>query len=208
MTSPGVNITCLSTQVKHFSKNDILLSTGDFVHQIGIVLSGTACAYLEHINGSQTIMSTLTPMSVFGEALVTTRTHKSPVTIHAMTDTTAVFIEYQKVYSMCATACKAHRVLLQNLLESLGNKCFYLFDRINILREKTLRSKIMAYLYTLSDNGEAATVTIPFSKTMLADYLLANRSSLSKELRKMESDGLIVVTGRVVELAFLSDKIV
>jgi len=196
-------INCISPHVKCFSKNEALLLAGDFVSHIGIVLYGTAHAHLDHIDGSKTIMSTLTPMSVFGEALASTETHDSPVSIYAMTDITAAFIEYRKVYSMCATACAAHRVFIKNMLKVLGDKSFYLFDRINILREKSLRSKIMTYLYTLSDNGTIITVTIPFTKTVLADYMLANRSALSKELNKMERDGLIKVNGREVELLFL-----
>jgi len=197
-------LNCLSPQVKHFSKNEVLLLAGDSVFHFGIVLSGIAHAHMEHIDGSKTIMSTLTPMKVFGEVLASTETHKSPVTIHAMTDITAAFIEYKKVYSLCATACLAHRVFLQNMLKVLGDRCFYLFDRINILREKTLRSKIMAYLFILSDSGAYGTVTIPFTKTVLADYLLANRSALSKELKKMEHDGLITVKGREVTLSLVS----
>jgi len=193
-------INCLSPQVKHFSKNEIILLTGDSVHHIGIVLVGTACAYLENVNGNQTLISNLTPMSVFGEVLVSTRTHKSPVTVYAASDVTATFIEYQKVYSMCATACSAHRIFLQNMLKTIGDQYFYLFDRIAILREKTLRSRIMAYLYTLSGRGKATVVTIPFTKTLLADYLLANRSAVSKELCKMERDGIISVKGREIKL--------
>ena len=193
-------INCLSPQVKHYSKNEVLLSAGDSVLHIGVVLSGTAHAHLEHIDGRKTIMSTLTPMKVFGEALASTATHKSPVTIHAMTDITAALIEYKKVYSMCATACAGHRTFLQNMLKALGDRYFYLFDRMNILCEKSLRSKIIAYLYALSDSGAATSVTIPFTKTVLADYLLANRSALSKELSKMERDGLIACNGRDIEI--------
>jgi len=193
-------INCLSPQVKHFSKNEIILLTGDVVHHIGIILHGTASAYLEHIDGSQTIMSNLAPMSVFGEILVSTRTHKNPVTVYAASDVTAVFIEYDKLYSMCVTSCAAHRIFLQNMLKTIGDKYFLLFDRINILREKTLRARIMAYLYTLSDRKSSASVTLPFTKTMLADYLLANRSALSKELRRMEQDGIISVNGRKIEI--------
>ena len=198
-------ISCLSPQVKRFSKNEIILLAGELVDHVGIILTGTACAYLEHVSGSQTLISNLSAMSMFGEILVSTRSHKSPVTIYATSDVTASFIEYEKIYSTSATACAAYRILLYNMLQTIGDKYFYLFDRIAILREKTLRSKIMAYLYTLSDSGKTATVKIPFSKTMLADYLLANRSALSKELRKMDTDGLIKVNARVVELAFLSD---
>jgi len=196
----GNLINCISPRVKQFAKNEIIILTGDSVTHIGIILIGTACAYIEHISGSQTIMSNLTPMSVFGEILVSTRTHKSPVTVYATTNVTAAFIEYQRVYSMCATACAAHRMFIQNILKAIGDKYFLLFDRINILREKTLRARILAYLYALSEGGEKKTVTIPYTKTMLASYLLANRSALSKELRKMEHDGIIAVNGRKIEI--------
>jgi len=202
----SILINCLSPNVKHYSKNEIIFLTGEYVPYISIILSGTAHAYLEHINGSQTVMSILEPMRVFGEIIASTHTQISPVTVCAISDVSAVFIEFQKVCSMCAAACAVHRTLLQNMLRFIGDKYFYSFDRMNVLREKSLRSKIMAYLYTLSGNGRTTTVTIPFTKTMLADYLLANRSALSKELRKMENDGLITVNRREVILAFLSDK--
>ena len=192
-------INCLCPHIKQFLKNEIILSTGDYVNHIGIILRGTACANLEHIDGSQTIMSNLAPTSVFGEVLVSTRTHKSPVTISATTDVTAAFIDYKKVCFICETACAAHRLFMENVLKAIGDKYFILFDRINILREKSLRSKIMAYLYSLN-NGKKSTVTIPFTKTMLADYLLVNRSALSKELKKMENEGIIAVNGREIEL--------
>ena len=195
-------IRCLSPQIRHFSKNEIILLTGERVNHIGVILCGSAHAYLEHVDGSRTIMSNLAPVSVFGEVLVSTRTHQSPVTIYAASDVTAAFIEYQKVYSMCGTACASHRIFLQNMLKTIGDKYFNLFDRINILREKSLRLKVMAYLHTLSGRGETNVVTIPFSKTVLADYLLVNRSALSKELRKMQCDGIIAVNGREIKLNF------
>ena len=194
---------CLAPDIKYFSKNEIIHLTGDYLTHIGVILSGTAAAYIEDINGNQTIMSTLTPMSVFGEILVSTRTHQSPVTVYATSDVCAGFIEYEKVYSLCAKACAAHTAFLRNLIKAIGDKYFLLFDRINIVREKSLRSRITAYLYELSRKGSKRVVTLPFSKTKLSEYLLVNRSALSKELRKMENDGLITVKGRVIELKLL-----
>jgi len=193
-------IECLAPRIKHYQKNEILLLTGDCVDHIGIVLSGTACAYLEKANGSQTLIANLTSTNVFGEILVSTRTHKSPVTVRATSDVSAAFIEYQRIYSMCAIACTAHISFIQNLLKTIGDKYFYLFERIAILREKSLRARILEYLHTMSDKGKTRVVTLPFSKTMLADYLLVNRSALSKELRKMQNDGIITVNGRIIEL--------
>jgi len=196
-------INCLLPSIKYFSKNEILLLTGDIVKHIGIVLTGTARAYLEHVDGNQFMISNLTPTSVFGEVLVSTRTHKSPVTIYAMSDVTVAFIEYGQLLTICTRACEAHRIFLQNILRNIGDKYFRLFDRINILREKTLRAKILAYLHMLHDGEKSASVTIPFTKTTLANFLMANRSALSKELRNMEDEGIITVKGRCITLCHL-----
>lgn len=133
---------------------------------MGIILAGTVRAYLEHVDGNKVIISNLPPISAFREILVYTRTHKSPVTVYAMSDMAVAYI---------------------------GDKYFRLFDRINILRvrEKTFRAKILAYLHTQRDGENTNTVTIPFTKTVLADYQMANRSAMSMELRKMEDEGLI-----------------
>jgi len=197
-------INCLAPSIKRFSKNEILLITGDIVRHMGIILSGTARAYLEHIDGSQVLISNLTPTSVFGEILVSTRTHKSPVTVYAMSDVTVAFIDYGQLFSICAKACASHRMFLQNMLRNIGDKYFRLFDRINILREKTLRAKILAYLHILRDGKKTTVVTIPFTKTVLANYLMSNRSALSKELRKMEDEGIIAVNGRNIALLTLA----
>ena len=193
-------ISCFSPQVKHFSKGEVVILAGYPVSRIGIILSGNAVAYSEHVDGNRTIMANLAASSVFGDALSSAKTRKSPVTVCAITDITVMLIKYEQVLSMCSTACFAHRMLLQNMLKSISEKCFLLFDHINILREKTLRQRIKAYLHILSDGGELNEVTLPFTKTMLADYLLANRSALSKELSKMQRDGIIEVEGRKIRI--------
>ena len=193
-------IKCLTPQIKTYAKKEIILLTGDFFNRLGIILDGTAVACLEHIDGNQAIMANLTPGRVFGEILVSTRTHQSPVTVHATTDVSVAFIEYGKLYDICTATCGSHIAFLQNMHKVIGDNYFRLFDRINILSEKSLRSKILSYLKSLSSRGKMDVVTIPFSKTALADYLLSNRSALSKELHKMENEGLIVVNGRKIKL--------
>ncbi|MCL2404100.1 MAG: Crp/Fnr family transcriptional regulator [Defluviitaleaceae bacterium] len=193
-------LNCLSPGIKHFSKNEMLLITGDIVTHMGVVLSGTAHAYLEHIDGTHILISNLTQTSIYGEILVSTRTHKSPVTVYAMSDMTVALIEYRQLFSICTKACVAHRMFIQNMLRNIGDKYFRMFDRINILREKNLRAKILAYLHMLRSKGQTTVVTIPFTKTMLASYLMANRSALSKELKKMADDGLITISGKQVTI--------
>ena len=49
----------------------------------------------------------------------------------------------------------------------------------------------MAYLNTVSLQTQRTEFDIPFDRQQLADYLNVERTALSKELGKMQADGLI-----------------
>ena len=49
----------------------------------------------------------------------------------------------------------------------------------------------MAYLNTVSLQARSREFEIPFDRQQLADYLNVERTALSKELGRMQEDGLI-----------------
>ena len=51
----------------------------------------------------------------------------------------------------------------------------------------------MAYLNTVSLQMQSTEFDIPFDRQQFADYLNVERTALSKELGKMQNDGLIKV---------------
>ena len=100
----------------------------------------------------------------------------------------------QKVLTLCPTACPFHRRILQNLLEVTANKNRQLSLKLEILSRKTTREKLLAYLSYqagMAPGGGKAAFVIPFNRQQLADYLNVERSALSKELGRMQREGLI-----------------
>ena len=61
-------------------------------------------------------------------------------------------------------------------------------DRIEILTNKTIRDKLLAYFKIYSQNKS---VNLPFSLTDLADYLAVNRSAMTRELKNLKEEGFI-----------------
>ena len=51
----------------------------------------------------------------------------------------------------------------------------------------------MSYLNTISLQKGTKEFDIPFDRQQLADYLNLERTALSKELGKMQNDGIIIV---------------
>lgn len=56
---------------------------------------------------------------------------------------------------------------------------------------KSLRERLLSYFSEQALEHGSSHFSIPFNRQQLADYLAVNRSAMSKELSKMQEDGLI-----------------
>ncbi len=72
-----------------------------------------------------------------------------------------------------------------------SSKNIRLSRRIFHTSSKTVRGRVMSYLSQQSTVQGSRSVTVPFNRQQMADYLSVDRSALSKELGKMKRDGII-----------------
>lgn len=61
----------------------------------------------------------------------------------------------------------------------------------HILQQKTVRNKLLTFLYCQARRQNAFTVKLPLPYSDLADYLTVDRSALMKELSRLCSEGII-----------------
>ena len=73
----------------------------------------------------------------------------------------------------------------------LAERTLKMNDRIQILSKPTLRDKIVTFLSQASRRAGSGTVRIPLDREGLAAFLGCERSALSRELSRMQKDGLI-----------------
>ena len=84
-----------------------------------------------------------------------------------------------------------HIKLLTNLLTVAARKNLILSGRSFHTAPKTIRGRVLAYLNSVSLQKKNTEFDIPFDRQQLADYLNLERTALSKELGKMQREGLI-----------------
>lgn len=65
--------------------------------------------------------------------------------------------------------------------------------------QKSLRDRIFLYLNSLIPDKDGW-LQIPFSQTVLAEFLGVNRSALSRELGRMQDEDLIQINGKRIQL--------
>lgn len=184
-------LSCLSAKKKSFSKDNHIFLEGDKITQIGVLLFGGAQIVKDDFWGNRTIISHLSEGDLFGEAFAAAGGKPSKVSVVANEKCEVLFIDFNKVTSMCPSSCAFHSQLIKNMLNILANKNILLTDKIEFVTRKTTREKALSYFSAIAKQQGSINITIPFDRQALADYLSVERSALSHELSLMKKEGLI-----------------
>ena len=135
-------LACLSPRIKKYTKNEYIAIAGDQYKGIGIVLSGTITISKENVAGSRIIIAILKKAEIFAEMAAFSGQKVWPATIIAQENCDIMFISADKIIGTCEKSCKAHKLLILNMLKILSKKALGLNRKIEYLSLKNLRVKI------------------------------------------------------------------
>ena len=181
---------CIRPQRRACPRGACLLAYGVQSRSIGIVLRGRVEAYRPLPAGGRIPMASMGRGGVFGDVL-SGAALKSPVTVTAAEPCEILLLPCAQLLHPCARDCAAHRQFLENLLATVGRKYFALFDRMEMLTMRSLRGKISSFLLAEAGAQGADTFQVEGTRTWLAEYLGCDRSALSREISRMQADGLL-----------------
>ncbi|MEG0692410.1 MAG: Crp/Fnr family transcriptional regulator [Oscillospiraceae bacterium] len=196
---------CLHSEIKLYQKGDYIFMIDDMISTIGIVLSGQVQIIKEDILGNRTILTELVKGEIFGETFVCAGITKSPVSVFCVTNCEIMFIDYNRIVTSCTSACAFHATLIANMLKLIAVKSIYLNQKMTILSKRSIREKLMTYFIIETSKSKSSHFTISFSRNELADYLCIDRSALSRELSKMQKEGLLKFRKNSFELLLSTD---
>lgn len=191
---------------KEFSKNEYILLEGDHVVYVGIILHGTVLMEKNDSFGNNYFFTELREHELFGEPFMGKDLQNSTVNYKAMTNCVILFFPYQEIWKKCNKNCNANQVFTQNLMNLLAHKTRTLLTKIEILSKKSLRDRILTFLFIaktnqditdnryhviLNDKLEENQLSLNLNKTELAEYLGVNRCALVRELSRMQKDNIL-----------------
>ena len=191
-------IKLLNGHIKKVVKDDYIVQLGGTIKYAGLLLMGKIESSFQNENFDQITMHTFTGGYLFGEGLVINHAKNSPVQVRAVEDSVVLFIDLEMIYA-AADNSPIRNILAGNLIKSLAKKNLILNQKVRILSQKSLRDRIFIYLRTLPKDKDGY-AKIPFTQTALAEYLGVNRSALSRELGRMQNEGLLVIDGKRIKI--------
>lgn len=192
-------LSCLQAKQKSVEKDSILLCIGDSEKRAGVVLSGTLRVSLYSEDGNPLTIDLLKSGRVFGETLICSMDDDSPVQIGAMTDAQVLYLDFDPLLLQREITCPHKAQVTANLLREMGRSALFLTQKMRILTQNRLRNRIKLYLQMmpLSPDNE---IKLDMGRSELADYLCVDRSALSRELSRMQKEGILSFHGSIIHI--------
>ncbi|MFT5873917.1 MAG: CRP-like cAMP-binding protein [Clostridium sp.] len=174
-------------EIKSYKKNFIIYLQNERCTSFDIILKGTILVQGIDSKGNVLTISEFIANEVLGGNLLFSHKNFFPMTVIAKTDAVVIHIKKDLILNLC----QSNIIFLNNFLESLSDKTLILTDKIKAISMKTIRQCIIDFLMFESYSQNNKTVKLELTKKELAEKFGIQRSSLSRELNKMRTDGLI-----------------
>ena len=182
---------CFKARFKHFNKNEHIISQGEPMEEVVLILKGGAT--VEHIDsmGDISILMKLKQGEMYGIESAYSSESVYKDSLIATEKTLVMFMNKHRVINPCANRCKRHDIVVKHIMQMVAENNIQLLDKLTHMSKKSIRDKLLSYFNSLANKSGSNYFEIPFNKTELASYLSVDRSAMSTELTRMKDDGLI-----------------
>ncbi len=190
----------INYKIETFSKNEIVFSPLQTADRMGILLSGTVDVQKLFPAGKVVIIERKKSPDLIAESSIFSTLGFYPDTISVCKPCKIMFLQKTELLDLF----KSDQPFMLNFLELVSDSTLILKHKIGILSLDSIQEKIAGFLVHYRDHSHqtnySGTITLPFSKKAWAEYMNVSRTSLSRELRKLETEGIITFEKRVIKV--------
>jgi len=184
-------LSCLGARLLTYKKGEHVLRQGEHLSDILVLAKGSLHIQRDDYWGNRSILGHIGVGEIFGEAYVAPESGTLLNDVIAVEDSAVFFFDVKRVISTCSSACRFHTMVVQNLFFAISEKNRGLVQKLDYMSRRTTREKLLSYLSEEAKKQNSASITLPFNRQQLADYLSVDRSAMSNELCKMRDEGLL-----------------
>ena len=186
----------LNIVTKNYSKDQIVANEGELCNSLGLVIDGVVEVQRIYSSGKQIVLKRLGPGEVFGEAIIFSNKNEYPATIISSSDSAISYLKKEDIIKLCLK----DETILKNFITLLSNKIFVLNRKIKDISFKSMRQKVINFIFEQVKEQNNNTIKLNLSKEQIASLLGVPRPSLSRELMKLRDDGFIEFDRNIIKV--------
>ncbi len=187
--------------IKEFTKGNEIYNPESAISHAGIILSGEVDVLHRSINGHEELVGRNAAGDIIGPAFCITGLQNNLSYFHVSKDASLLFLDIQSMIKK-PTSSTCYGKFILNLTNILATNNIILNRKIQLLTQKSLREKLMLYFLEMANKNDGHSFLLPFTREQLAQYVCSERSSVSRELGKMQDDNLIRINGNQITVLY------
>ena len=181
----------LGAAERAYAKDETILAEGSTSGAIGILLSGRVHILQQDYWGNRTILVTIEPGDLFGEAYACIPGAVMEVSAVAADDSIVAFLDRSSLLHPRELPSASHMRLVENPLTILAEKNLRLTGKMAMITKRSTRDKLLSYLSAQALRQHTAFFTIPYDRQQLADFLSVDRSAMCAVLARLKREGIL-----------------
>ena len=186
--------------LKECKKGTELYPPDSAISHAGIILSGEVDVLHISVTGDEEIVGRNTDGDIVGPAFCITGMTNNLSHYRVIRNSKILFLNINSLL-LNPVNKSYYTKFVTNITTILARNNIILNRKIQLLTQKSLRKKLLTYFIQLSKERDNKAFTLSFTREQLAQYVCSERSSVCRELGKMQDDGLIKVDGNLITLS-------
>ena len=182
--------------IQCYDKGESVFQLMESAVRIGIVLEGNVQAQKTFPNGSQVNVSVRGPGELIGPAAVFSSSKKYPCDMVAIDPATVMMFRREDMLVLMQKDIR----ILENLMTEIASATYMLQQRLELFSYNGIAQKAAFWLLTRARQTGKKQIKLPESVSKWAMMMNVSRPSLHRELKRLESEGMIAYRPPVIEL--------
>ena len=187
------------TTVKRYKRGERVLEAFAPNANIGVIINGEAQILSLDRLGNETVGHSLENGAIFGTVSAILGEDLIATSVQLTTDADILWIPYRSLLVAGPKLGRMHGIVMKNLLETFSRKNVLMMQKVELLSQKTLRERMILYLLQRERRQNSERVRVP-GRVQLARELECNRSALTREISRMQEEGLVKCGERWMQL--------
>jgi CRP/FNR family transcriptional regulator, dissimilatory nitrate respiration regulator len=185
-----------SFQSKKYQKEDLIATADDEVSSLLILIEGSVRGEMTDGSGKTIKIEDIESPDLLATAFLFGNQNRFPVNIIA--NNSAIVMHIQKAEFL--KLMQSNSVVLGNFLDNISNRAQFLSGKLKFMSFQTIKGKLAHFFLQISKKTGMDEFICPKSQNEMAEMFGVARPSLSRAIREMNSEGLILANGKNIKI--------